>query len=59
MARPTKSQSLYIQMVGRGLRKDKNPETTKENCLVLDFTDKHNNLKLNSPRRVSVPEDRM
>ena len=46
MARPTKSQSLYIQMVGRGLRKDKNPETTKENCLVLDFTDKHNNLDM-------------
>jgi DNA repair protein RadD len=33
LLRPTLSKSLYIQMVGRGLRI--HPE--KENCLVLDF----------------------
>jgi ATP-dependent helicase IRC3 len=40
MARPTKSQSLYIQCVGRGLRL----WPGKVNCLVLDFTDRNNNL---------------
>lgn len=35
MARPTKSQSLYIQCVGRGLRL----APGKVDCLVLDFTD--------------------
>lgn len=41
MARPTKNHSFYIQMVGRGLRLTKN----KQDCLVLDFTDKHHNLR--------------
>jgi superfamily II DNA or RNA helicase len=40
MCRPTKSQSLYIQCVGRGLRL----HPGKENCLVIDFTDKGHNL---------------
>ena len=40
MARPTKSQALYIQSVGRGLRL----WPGKQNCLVLDFTDRGNNL---------------
>jgi superfamily II DNA or RNA helicase len=40
MARPTKSQTLYIQSVGRGLRK----HPGKENCLLLDFTDKGHSL---------------
>jgi hypothetical protein len=35
MARPTKSETLYIQAVGRGLR----PYPGKENCLVLDVAD--------------------
>jgi superfamily II DNA or RNA helicase len=35
MARPTKSQSLYIQCIGRGLRL----YTGKECCIVLDFSD--------------------
>jgi len=35
MARPTRSQTLYQQMLGRGLR----PSPDKENCLVLDFVD--------------------
>lgn len=41
LARPTKSRTLYIQMVGRGLRLA--PE--KADCLVIDFADmagKHN-----------------
>jgi superfamily II DNA or RNA helicase len=33
LARPTLSQSLYIQMVGRGVRTGPG----KENCLVLDY----------------------
>lgn len=33
MMRPTKSASLYVQMVGRGLR----IHPSKEDCLVLDF----------------------
>jgi superfamily II DNA or RNA helicase len=33
LARPTLSQSLYIQQIGRGLR----PSPDKESCLVLDF----------------------
>lgn len=35
MARPTKSQGFYIQMVGRGLR----TYPGKSDCLVLDVTD--------------------
>lgn len=35
LARPTKSRSLYVQMVGRGLRIYPN----KQECLVLDFGD--------------------
>jgi superfamily II DNA or RNA helicase len=41
MARPTKSRSLYIQCIGRGLRK----HITKKDCLVLDFTDSHHDLR--------------
>ena len=33
MARPTKSLSLYLQMVGRGLR----PKANGGNCLILDL----------------------
>lgn len=40
MARPTKSQSLYVQCVGRGLRL----WPGKQDCYVLDFTDKGHNL---------------
>ncbi len=35
MARPTRSETLYIQAVGRGLR----PYPGKKNCLVLDVAD--------------------
>lgn len=40
MARPTRSNALYIQCVGRGLRL----WPGKQNCLVLDFTDTSHNL---------------
>jgi superfamily II DNA or RNA helicase len=40
MARPTRSHGLYIQSVGRGLRL----HPGKRDCLVLDFTDRANNL---------------
>lgn len=52
MARPTKSQSLYIQSVGRGLR----TYPGKENCLVLDFTDRSNNLDSVMSLSCTVPE---
>lgn len=45
--RPTKSKILYIQCLGRGLRKAED----KENCLVLDFKDivaKHNLMDISS-----------
>lgn len=35
MARPTKSPSLWVQMLGRGMRPA--PWVHKRNCLVLDF----------------------
>ena len=44
MARPTKSSGLYTQCIGRGLRIDDSINATKQDCLVLDFTDKHHNL---------------
>lgn len=40
MARPTKSSGLFTQCIGRGLRL----WPGKENCLVLDFTDKYHTL---------------
>jgi len=52
MARPTKSKSLYIQMVGRGLRK----HPTKNDCLVIDFTDTGNNLSGIMSLEQAVPE---
>lgn len=33
LARPTRSDGLYIQMVGRGLR----PTPSKDDCLILDY----------------------
>jgi ATP-dependent helicase IRC3 len=40
IARPTRSSSLFQQMIGRGLR----PHPTKQNCLVLDFGDRNHTL---------------
>lgn len=52
MARPTKSKGLYIQMAGRGLRK----HPGKEDCLVLDFTDRYHNLNTVINLRKAIPE---
>lgn len=35
LGRPTKSQNLFLQMIGRGLRLFPG----KENCLILDLVD--------------------
>ncbi|BGP28280.1 Putative ATP-dependent helicase IRC3 [Rhodotorula toruloides] len=35
LARPTKSQNLFLQMIGRGLRLS--PHTDKKDCLVIDL----------------------
>jgi DNA repair protein RadD len=35
LARPTKSEMLYVQMIGRGLR----PADGKDHCLILDHSD--------------------
>jgi superfamily II DNA or RNA helicase len=37
MARPTKSEMLFVQIVGRGLR----TATGKDDCLILDHSDNH------------------
>jgi ATP-dependent helicase IRC3 len=52
MARPTKSASLYIQCVGRGLRL----WPGKQDCLVLDFSDKYNNLDGVMSLTATIPE---
>lgn len=40
MARPTASRVLYTQCLGRGLRL----APGKEDCLIIDFTDRDNKL---------------
>lgn len=37
LARPTRSEMLFVQMIGRGLRTSKG----KEHCLILDHADNH------------------
>jgi DNA repair protein RadD len=37
LARPTKSEILYVQMIGRGLR----TADRKDDCLILDHSDNH------------------
>lgn len=37
LARPTKSRSLFLQMIGRGLR----IHPKKENCIIIDITENH------------------
>lgn len=37
LARPTKSEMLFVQMIGRGLR----TADGKQNCLILDHSDTH------------------
>jgi superfamily II DNA or RNA helicase len=52
MCRPTKSHTLYIQSVGRGLR----IWPGKQNCLVLDFTDRGHNLDSTLNLSSTIPE---
>lgn len=50
--RPTASASLWVQMVGRGLRNS--PETGKKDCLILDFggnAERHGPIDLVMPKR--------
>jgi DNA repair protein RadD len=37
LARPTKSEILFVQIIGRGLR----PAQGKDHCLILDHSDSH------------------
>jgi superfamily II DNA or RNA helicase len=37
LARPTKSEMLFVQMIGRGLR----TADSKDDCLILDHSDNH------------------
>lgn len=52
MARPTKFKGLYTQCVGRGLR----IYPSKENCLVLDFSDEGHSLKSVISLSKAIPE---
>lgn len=56
LARPTKSQQLYIQMLGRGLR----PYPGKKDCLVLDVVDisrRHHLVQLPDLMGIERPEE--
>lgn len=53
MARPTRSRSLYTQCIGRGLRL----WPGKEDCIVLDFTDRGNNLDSIMTLSTIIPEE--
>jgi len=52
MARPTKSPGLYIQCAGRGLRL----WPGKQDCLVLDFSDRSHNLDSVMSLSSAIPE---
>ena len=53
MARPTKSEGLYAQCVGRGARLAPN----KEDCLVLDFVDLSDLSLVNLPSLFGLPKE--
>ena len=53
MARPTRSESLYIQCVGRGTRL----APGKEDCLVLDFVDLGDLSLVTLPTLAGLPPD--
>lgn len=44
MNRPTKSDMLFVQIVGRGLRLAPPGTPPKDHCLILDHSDNHNRL---------------
>ena len=53
MARPTKSESLYAQCVGRGARLFEG----KEDCIVLDFVDLSDLSLVNLPSLFGMPRE--
>lgn len=53
MARPTKSESLYAQCVGRGARLFEG----KEDCIVLDFVDLSDLSLVNLPSLFGIPRE--
>ncbi len=53
MARPTKSEGLYAQCVGRGARLAEG----KEDCLVLDFVDLSDLSLVSLPSLVGLPKE--
>ena len=53
MARPTKSESLYAQCVGRGARLFKG----KKDCIVLDFVDLSDLSLVNLPSLFGLPRE--
>ena len=53
MARPTRSESLYAQCIGRGARLAPN----KEDCLILDFVDLSDLSLVNLPSLVGLPKE--
>ena len=53
MARPTRSEALYAQCVGRGTRLAPN----KEDCLVLDFVDLSDLSLVSLPSLMGMPGD--
>jgi superfamily II DNA or RNA helicase len=57
LARPTKSDGLYIQMVGRGLR----PVPNKTDCLILDYlpADARNVAMLGDILGCPIPRDEL
>lgn len=52
LARPTKSQNLFMQMIGRGLRLS--PETGKQDCLVLDLVGGYDKGIVHAPSLVGL-----
>ena len=53
MARPTKSEGLYAQCVGRGARL----HPGKEDCIVLDFVDLSDLSLVNLPSLLGLPKE--
>ena len=53
LARPTKSEILFVQMIGRGLR----TAEAKEDCLILDHSDTHLRLGFVTDIHHSVLDD--
>lgn len=55
LARPTRSQNLFLQMIGRGLRLS--PETGKTNCLIIDLVGNSTRGAINTPTLFGIDPD--